>query len=271
MSEIVRDVSPESLARTNETNLVESCAAFARAYGGEVRDEADLLWCAVGVPSAWWNRVARSQLGPETLDDRIEWVIERARGLRVPFVWPIAPSTRPAGLGEHLLRHGLIDGGESPAMGIALVRLPSAMPALEGVTVERVRDPKTLETCVRTMSAGFGAPPSNADALLSAVSHDVLGDDAAAYFYLAWLEGEPVATAVLTLAAGAAGIYSVTTLEGARRRGVGAAVTMAPLLEARDRGYSVGVLQASEMGYPVYARLGFSEQFRYHNFLWKPE
>jgi hypothetical protein len=46
---------------------------------------------------------------------------------------------------------------------------------------------------------------------------------------------------------------------------------MTPLLDARDRGYCVGVLQASEMGYPVYARMGFSEQFRYRNFRWRPE
>ncbi len=44
---------------------------------------------------------------------------------------------------------------------------------------------------------------------------------------------------------------------------------MAPLLDARDRGYCVGVLQASEMGYPVYARMGFTEQFRYRNFHWR--
>ena len=46
---------------------------------------------------------------------------------------------------------------------------------------------------------------------------------------------------------------------------------MAPLLAARDRGYAVGVLQASEMGYPVYAHMGFTEQFRYRNYYWKPD
>jgi hypothetical protein len=30
------------------------------------------------------------------------------------------------------------------------------------------------------------------------------------------------------------------------------------------------VLQASEMGYSLYARMGFSEQFRYRSFFWKP-
>ncbi len=47
--EIVRDVSPESLARANEDNLAEGLAACACAYGGEVSDEPDLLWCATGL------------------------------------------------------------------------------------------------------------------------------------------------------------------------------------------------------------------------------
>jgi GNAT superfamily N-acetyltransferase len=63
----------------------------------------------------------------------------------------------------------------------------------------------------------------------------------------------------------------VAALEAARGRGIGTAITLAPLLDARDRGYRVGVLQASEMGYPIYARMGFTEQFRYQLYHWEPE
>jgi hypothetical protein len=271
VSDIVRDVSPDSLARVNEAQLAEGLAACARTYGGEVRDEGDLLWCATGIPSAGWNRVPRAQLAPVTVDERIEWVIERARALRVPFLWNIGPSMRPAGLGDHLLRHGFIDEGNESAMGIALAHLPSAPPVPEGVTVARVGDRASLEQWVRTVRAGFGGPTSVIGPLLAALARDDLGDAATAHYYLARLHGEPVATAALTLAAGVAGIFAVTTIAAARRRGIGATVTMAPLLDARARGYAVGVLQASEMGYPVYAQMGFSEQFRYHTYRWGPE
>jgi hypothetical protein len=174
-------------------------------------------------------------------------------------------------LADHLVRHGFADAGEEPAMGIALRHLPSALSAPEGITVERAGDRPSLEQWVRTSCAGFGVPASSVGAFLAAMTRDDAGDAAAAHYYLARLHGEPVATAAMTLASGVAGIFAVSTIEGARRRGVGAAVTMAPLLEARDRGYSVGVLQASTMGYSVYARMGFSQQFRYRTFCWRPE
>ncbi|HEY7093868.1 MAG TPA: GNAT family N-acetyltransferase [Ktedonobacterales bacterium] len=269
MSDIVLDVSPESLARANDANMIEGFAACVRAYGGDVADEPDLLWCAG--PMGVGSRVLRSQLAPETVDDRIWWVMERARASRTPFYWYISPSTRPADLDTRLLRHGFTDGGDEPAMGVALARLPSVLPLPEGVTVEQVSDRAALEEWARTAYEVLGAPNSEDAPFVAAVSRDTLDNNAAAHYYLARLDGTPVATAGLTLAAGVAGLFLVATVEAARGRGIGAAITMAPLLAARDRGYAVGVLQASEMGYPIYSRMGFTEQFRYRSFYWKPD
>jgi hypothetical protein len=73
------------------------------------------------------------------------------------------------------------------------------------------------------------------------------------------------------MAAGVAGIYAVATIERARRRGMGTAVTLPPLLDARARGYVAGVLRFSEMGYGIYAGMGFTQQFRYHSSLFQPD
>jgi GNAT superfamily N-acetyltransferase len=269
MTDIVRDVSPRSLARASEANLAKGMAACALAYGGEVCDEPDLLWSATGLPASGWNRVTRAQLTPESVDDRIEWVIGRARALGVSFQWNVGPSMRPADLSEALLRHGFIDAGDEPAMAIALDICPKELSLPEGVTVERVGDSSALEEWVTTMRAGFGGPATLDKPFMAAVSRDGFDDTAAAQYYLARLHGAPVATAALTCAAGVAGIFAVSTVEAARRQGIGAAITLAPLLAARDRGYVIGVLEASEMGYPVYARIGFSELFRFRTYLWR--
>ncbi len=269
MPDIETDVSPEAMARANETNYAATMALLARAYGGEVRDEPDLLWYATGLPISFLNGVIRCNLAPETVDERIAWVIEQARTLGIAFGWRIGPSTRPAGLGSHLARHGLVDGGETPAMGIELARLPE-MPALPaGVTIEQVRDPDSLRQWAYTSAVGFGLPQSAAERFQDVITRDPLSEDSPKY-YLARTDGAPVATSAITLVAGVAGLYSVATLEQARGQGIGAAVTQLPLLAARDLGYRIGILQASAMGYPIYARLGFHEHFRYRTYYWEP-
>ena len=49
-----------------------------------------------------------------------------------------------------------------------------------------------------------------------------------------------------------------------------AAVTLAALREARDLGFTIGVLGSSEMGYGVYLRLGFIEYCRIGLYEWRP-
>ena len=69
--------------------------------------------------------------------------------------------------------------------------------------------------------------------------------------------GRPVAASSLVPGRGVAGVYCVATLPEARGRGLGTALTVLPLLEAREMGFHTGVLQSSDMGYPIYQKIGF--------------
>ena len=88
------------------------------------------------------------------------------------------------------------------------------------------------------------------------------------HIVLGLLDGVPVGTSNMFLGAGVAGIMFVATLPAARRRGVGAALTLGPLFEARQMGYRLGILQSSEMGYPVYRQLGFQHLTSMENYYW---
>ena len=67
-----------------------------------------------------------------------------------------------------------------------------------------------------------------------------------------------------------AGVYFVFTVPEARGQGLGAALTLAPLREARAMGYGIGVLGSSSLGYSVYRRLGFAEYCRIGIYEWRP-
>ncbi|MEO6511504.1 MAG: GNAT family N-acetyltransferase [Nocardioides sp.] len=97
-----------------------------------------------------------------------------------------------------------------------------------------------------------------------------LGDDFQAYanpaayvVRIALLDGRPAAVGMSYDHDGDCGIYNVTTLDHARGRGIGTALTAQLLHEARDRGCTTSTLQSTPMAERVYARLGFRDIGRY--------
>jgi GNAT superfamily N-acetyltransferase len=80
------------------------------------------------------------------------------------------------------------------------------------------------------------------------------------------VEGAPVASAMLIASGPVAGIYWVATVPEARRRGYGEALTWAAVEAGRRAGCAVASLQASAMGRPVYARMGFQHVIDYERF-----
>jgi GNAT superfamily N-acetyltransferase len=71
--------------------------------------------------------------------------------------------------------------------------------------------------------------------------------------------GEEVATAMAFDHDGDCGVFNVYTLEAARRRGLGTALTVRLLLDARGRGCSTASLQSSAIAEGVYAAVGFRD------------
>jgi GNAT superfamily N-acetyltransferase len=56
---------------------------------------------------------------------------------------------------------------------------------------------------------------------------------------------------------GDAGVFFVATLPEARGRGLASRLLAAAMVEARDRGCDISTLQATKLGEPVYARIGY--------------
>jgi hypothetical protein len=148
-------------------------------------------------------------------------------------------------------------------------RLPDA--ALQaGVEVEFVRDAAQLADVVRVCQdawAPVGLPPAETASLLARpeamlASHLV--------WALARLDGRPVASAMALCSHGVAGIYWVSTVPDARRRGLAERVTLAVGNAGFELGMRVAALQASAMGFPVYQRMGYETVSTTRWFLARP-
>jgi ribosomal protein S18 acetylase RimI-like enzyme len=84
-------------------------------------------------------------------------------------------------------------------------------------------------------------------------------DARAFHLLLARLDGETVTAGLALDLEGDCGIYNVGTLERARRRGLGTAVTALLLHDAAARGCETASLQSTEMAEGVYAAVGFRD------------
>ena len=87
---------------------------------------------------------------------------------------------------------------------------------------------------------------------------------------LAWDDDVPVGCGTVFLHDGTAGIYNIAVPEQHRGRGIGYAVTAALMNVGVAAGCTNAVLHASEMGRPMYERLGFEEVCETPHWFWMP-
>jgi GNAT superfamily N-acetyltransferase len=153
------------------------------------------------------------------------------------------------GLREELTRRGYTVDEVTRAMGMSLqgVAVPPPEPGFE---------PLEWPAYVRYLEDAGVAP-----GLLA-------GADPAAFHLLARRDGgENVATGIAFDHAGDCGIYNMSTVASARRRGLGTALTARLVHDAAGRGCTTASLQATAMGERVYAAVGFRDLGRYFEYV----
>ena len=184
--------------------------------------------------------------------------------------WWVGPATRPRNLGAALEAHGFRRATTEAAMSADLHALDETPVWPAGLTVERLSDPADLPAWYDVLAACFGYPDPAREPFIESTGLALRNAPGALHCYLGRLAGEPVATSFMVLGGGVAGLHGVGTLPRARRQGIGAAMTLAPLRDARALGYRVAVLRASALGIGVYRRLSFRSCGEIAIYTWWP-
>jgi GNAT superfamily N-acetyltransferase len=273
-------VRPQPPARTDlsDRGLIEAIEAdqvAARVLDPEIPVEAhldaDVAWAVAPMADPFRNVVVSARFAEHDADRRIaEIAAAYARG-GTGFAWWVAPFDTPPDLGSRLARAGLTLEGTAPAMAADLAAVPLDEPPPPGLEIVPVTDGATLEEFLDVIAADWlewtgGERTPVQQRTLEAWRREIPLRFAAEPIPLRWIgrvDGAVVATSRISIGAGVAGLYAISTLAGHRGRGYGRAMTIAALRAAHTIGLGIAVLQSSDLGYGVYRKLGFRELFTY--------
>jgi ribosomal protein S18 acetylase RimI-like enzyme len=249
---------PAELAEAADANFVIHVRWVPeRTAGMRVSEELGVLLADSGLPCDTFNVACRARLTADQAPQRIREAIAFFRKVGRPFAWWVGPADQPSDLGDRLLDAGLLPAETELAMAadLSAVRIDDRSPG--GLEIRRVRTAPELQDLARIVAANWTPPDPEVLRFYELAASVLLNPDSPQWLYVGYLAGEPVATAELTVGGGVVGLYNICTLGAYRRRGIGTAMTLQPLLDARESGVHTGVLQAAAGGVGIYTRVGF--------------
>lgn len=268
--DILSNFSDTDLVKTTiKANWENYHYCLGRAPSVELSVGRYLTWLVTAMPDHFMNMVVCTDLPQNGKDSLIEGALDHFKSLNVQkLCWLAKEGVDAAILKEYLTENGLtFREAFATEMAIDLDSLSQNVPTSDGLHIVQVDDDTTLRDWIRVASVGFGLSSENEQVWFDFFNYAACG--LPFQTYLAYLDGKPVGTSQLFISAGVAGIYNVSALPEVRGRGIGTAITLAPLLDAKRMGYHVSVLQASKAGYKVYQKLGFEDFGKMSLFLWE--
>jgi ribosomal protein S18 acetylase RimI-like enzyme len=246
------------LATAVQENLRALFRAMAAALPQSALVEGNQLCYHYAFPTnPMFKGVWQTRVAPEDLDAAIGQTLEWFRARSAPFLfWWVGMGGEPASLPERLQAHGFLENihGDS-GMAADLQSLSTAISVPDSLQIAQVADQQMLEDWRDAFCAANEISLWAGQAWVDATQR--IGIASAPWqLYVGYWSGRSVASNILFNGAGVASVYGVGTVPEVRGRGIGAAITLRPLLDARAQGYRYGVLSPPRWGTPSTSGLG---------------
>jgi ribosomal protein S18 acetylase RimI-like enzyme len=234
--------------RASALNEQELWREMVRWSGGRiVEDEGVLL---VSGPSAYLRVAIRT-------DPRVDADTALARASEFFAADFLVLVRRPdeEDLERAALAAGFRAGWTERSMALGVAPAPGVTP--DDIDVRVVEDASAVVDYGRVVALANADPGERERAPLLFHDETIIAPHITAF--VAYLGDEPVACAMTLLSHRIAGVFYVATVERARRRGLGDALTRMAARAGFEMGAGAVWLGASEMGAGLYRRIGFED------------
>lgn len=267
MSTIYSGASSDELVRKVKSNLYEFFKLLSRCSTTEMLVKQSWIRWHTPVSHPWFKGMLclnpTASLDADLVQKTISYFsAHNASG----FTWWFNPDLPSQAWKSLLEPYGLCYDDNTPGMAVELASVNFNQESPRDFQIEPVLDLDKLKLWTKTFVKGYELPAETAPELYSLMKD--LGFELPLRNYIGYWHGKPAATSNLFLSEGAAGVMFVATLPEARGQGIGTAMTLAPLRDAKALGYKIGILQSSGAGLNVYQRLGFRQVCRMEHYYW---
>ncbi len=214
-----------------------------------------------GLQDDTFNYLLEADFNEDNITESIQEISTYFKNKNVPYSWWLGPYDQPIVLSAHLQQHGYVNTENNQAMYFDLDAWDANIMMPPELEIIRALDKQTLRDFALVLA-------NNAQAFETyyAWLADIVTEEDPIEFYVGYVNGKPVVRGSACYFAGVAGLHALSTIAGARQKGYGSAMQGFRLKRAKELGYHIAVLQASQQGYPLYQRLGYKECGVYQEF-----
>jgi ribosomal protein S18 acetylase RimI-like enzyme len=240
-----------SVARSVALNEQELWREMVRWSGGLIHEQDGLLF--VAGPSRYLRVAIRTDDGRDGVAT-LRLAGEFFGGSDIGHIVLIREP------GDADLAQVALAAGYTPAWterSMAISEPPELSPLTTEVDLRAVSTPEQVRDYGTVVAEANDDPGERERAGLLFHDRTILAPHIAAF--VVYVDGAPVACSMALVSHGVAGVYYVATVESARRRGLGDALTRVAARAGFQLGARAAWLGASKMGADLYRRIGFSD------------
>lgn len=250
-----KEWSEEKIVTAMEANLNVHMTHFAQYLNQiELIRVPGFTLVNSGLPDDTFNYVIDADFSTSEANDKITEITKHFEQKQSPFSWWISPHDKPENLATCLKKKGYKNTANNYAMYLDLDTWSDQDLSSPSLEIVRATDEKTLADFALVLANDKEAFKTYFSWIAS-----IITDDDPIEFYVGYVNKKPVVRGLSCYFAQVAGLYWLSTAPNERKQGYGTAMQHYRLKRAKELGYHMAVLQASQEGYSLYKKLGYKQ------------
>jgi ribosomal protein S18 acetylase RimI-like enzyme len=240
----LNDLSITKLGVAAIIDFYQTMAIFQQQCG-------DVYVFVTGVASTSLNVAIDTRINHSDSEALIEPIADFFHQHQVPWGWFVTPASKD----NDLINHGFTLQEEAPAM---YFDLQTALPKSESkhITIKELLPVNDLSTWIDPINDGFAAAEGD-DSYRNLNAGIFNSESGKLRQFVAYYDDDVVGAGTLFVTNDAVMIHNLATKKAFTRRGVGTALTLFMMEQARQLGIRHCFLDSSADGFDLYRKIGF--------------